>query len=1034
MYNSSLNASSSSLRHQLALANSQSQGQHPPHMSSSVAASSGTTAGSTSVLHSTSSTPFSSSTSLALPLLSSLDMLRASSSPTPDPAVLSTAASSAGPTSPLTGAASLTDPAAVTGASLALAAATSTDQSLVHRAAGALNAISLSPDRECAVVAGREVLKVLKVVDDQIKETLNLRTGSRLNLNLSSNDVKWSNSYAKNTVATAATNGAIVIWDIQKPGQKLDRVINEHQRAVNRLAFHPSEPVILLSASQDSSLKLWDLRTKGPARHTFECKAEAARDVQFNPSPGAAHEFVAAFENGTVQVWDLRHTAQYERRFAAHNGLVLAVDYHASGRWLATGGRDKLIKVWDLKRSPDGHAAAGGGGSGRPSTATSMRPTHQIQTIASVGRLAWRPSAAHMHLTSSALLTDYRVHVWDLARPHVPCAWFEDHVNVATGFVWADDQVLWSCGKDKRVIKRRFEGASYSPATHLPRAAVTWGPSGDLVASLDRPGGPRVGQAWVGKGSEGVEGQGPVKDVESFRNSVMPPGLFSRRSQRRVPPEKSASLPPATASSSSAHFAPGSSLSGNANYPSSSNAYSSSNPSTATNSSTIHDPTDIHLTPFQANQLTLHLTPAVPVPRGEFSDDVSALLYQAQHYKLKSGTPARFARACAHNARVAAAMGRFDQWRTWQLAGVALVPLVARKATSAPSPLHTHVPLVASPSPQPPQVPVHVAPAVTTDSLMVVGSAQSTMSTSSSSSTVIGLGVRRGIPTPPPLDPTMSGPPASLSRPPTRAASTQPPATSVAFSAPSAATFSGKHAPASTSGDPISLNELLGTGAAEEMVAQVLAHHADAGDVHVCATLTILLLDRGGDDDEDDDDEDGEEEPGLAGVARARAAQQGYRKQQDEIMASWPAWLVKEQVEEWFVDYIDLLHRFKLYPTAASILDRCPLPSVRARLQESTTIFTSCNMCFKPMVHAGHYARAYWVCERCQKLVNPCSLCHRVVKGQYVWCQGCGHGGHVQCLYAWFMQGNKECPTGCGHECRGTMVGAGAGGGGGGRH
>ena len=39
------------------------------------------------------------------------------------------------------------------------------------------------------------------------------------------------------------------------------------------------------------------------------------------------------------------------------------------------------------------------------------------------------------------------------------------------------------------------------------------------------------------------------------------------------------------------------------------------------------------------------------------------------------------------------------------------------------------------------------------------------------------------------------------------------------------------------------------------------------------------------------------------------------------------------------------------------------------------------------------------------------------VKGLYVWCQGCGHGGHLQHLKDWF-DGNSLCPTaGCGHIC-----------------
>ncbi len=84
---------------------------------------------------------------------------------------------------------------------------------------------------------------------------------------------------------------------------------------MNRISFNESE-FILISASQDGKMKLWDLREKRSCKLTFEGKSESGkafilmtswliqitvRDVSFNP---AFHfEFASAFENGTVQVF-----------------------------------------------------------------------------------------------------------------------------------------------------------------------------------------------------------------------------------------------------------------------------------------------------------------------------------------------------------------------------------------------------------------------------------------------------------------------------------------------------------------------------------------------------------------------------------------------------------------------------------------------------------------------------------------------------------------------------------------------------------
>jgi len=41
---------------------------------------------------------------------------------------------------------------------------------------------------------------------------------------------------------------------------------------------------------------------------------------------------------------------------------------------------------------------------------------------------------------------------------------------------------------------------------------------------------------------------------------------------------------------------------------------------------------------------------------------------------------------------------------------------------------------------------------------------------------------------------------------------------------------------------------------------------------------------------------------------------------------------------------------------------------------------------------------------------------HERVRGLFVWCQGCSHGGHQAHMRSWFST-NTTCPTGCGHQC-----------------
>ena len=59
-------------------------------------------------------------------------------------------------------------------------------------------------------------------------------------------------------------------------------------------------------------------------------------------------------------------------------------------------------------------------------------------------------------------------------------------------------------------------------------------------------------------------------------------------------------------------------------------------------------------------------------------------------------------------------------------------------------------------------------------------------------------------------------------------------------------------------------------------------------------------------------------------------------------------------------------------------------------------------------------------CGSCQRSALKCAVCRITVRGSYVWCQGCGHGGHREHMHAWFSRTSvlsQVCPTGCGHRC-----------------
>lgn len=126
----------------------------------------------------------------------------------------------------------------------------------------------------------------------------------------------------------------------------IDRVITDHARTVNRICWHPDHAYTLLSGSQDGTMRLWDIRDPNNCKVVFDGKNEPIRDVHF--SPFYSNYFAAAFENGNIEIWDIRKNSSYERKLSAtHQGPVLCIRWHPEDKnILSSGGRDRFIQVF----------------------------------------------------------------------------------------------------------------------------------------------------------------------------------------------------------------------------------------------------------------------------------------------------------------------------------------------------------------------------------------------------------------------------------------------------------------------------------------------------------------------------------------------------------------------------------------------------------------------------------------------------------------------------------------------------------------
>lgn len=338
---------------------------------------------------------------------------------------------------------------------------TSSERKTQHKTGIPIAALDISPGRTHAVLAGRDILKTIQVEEFTCTEDFNLRTNvityaathetsagaisARHRDQLPAQDVKWSHGNFGTTIATAAANGNIVVYDIHRPGVEIAR-LHEHSRQVHRLGFNPHSPPLMLSGSQDSTVRLWDLRKLAGERSVMTCQSnnrfsgnsDGIRDLRWSPTNGV--EFAIGTDNGTIQRWDIRKNNAPLLKINAHEKTCNAIDWHPDGKHIASGGADKNIKVWDFSSSD-----------------RRMKYLWQIRAPQVVINVRWRPACWSADKEGSAqwqctqIATSYdqeetKIHIWDFRRPYIPFREINRFDTPATALLWKSESLLWSVG------------------------------------------------------------------------------------------------------------------------------------------------------------------------------------------------------------------------------------------------------------------------------------------------------------------------------------------------------------------------------------------------------------------------------------------------------------------------------------------------------------------------------------------------------------------------------------------------------------
>jgi len=207
-------------------------------------------------------------------------------------------------------------------------------------------------------------------------------------------------------IATKGPSPDVFIFDIREHPSTPDPdqpkgpqvVCKGHTSEGYGLAWSPHKQGHLLSCSYDKLICIWDITEAGAecdAKHIYKGHDAVVEDISWHCQH--AHMFASVGDDRKMNIWDTRENKLVRTVNEAHSDDVNAVDFNPFNEYLlATGGKDRVCKLWDLRNLSQELYHFGG-------------EKHSVSVVG----VQWSP---HAETVLASWGFDRRVHVWDLAR------------------------------------------------------------------------------------------------------------------------------------------------------------------------------------------------------------------------------------------------------------------------------------------------------------------------------------------------------------------------------------------------------------------------------------------------------------------------------------------------------------------------------------------------------------------------------------------------------------------------------------------
>jgi len=252
------------------------------------------------------------------------------------------------------------------------------------------------------------------------------------------------------SLASGSEDSTIKIWDWELG--ELERTLKGHTKAVLDVAFGgPRGGTLLASCSSDLTIKLWDPSDEYKNIRTLPGHDHSVSAVRFIPSgaagaPMSGNLLVSASRDKTLKIWDVT-TGYCVKTLRAHAEWVRDVSPSFDGRWLLSAGNDRTARLWD---ATSGEVKASFLGHEHVIECCALAPATTYAHLAALAGLKKPPAGSSSGEFLATGSRDKSIKIWDARGTLIKT--LVGHDNWVRGLVWhPGGKYLLSCSDDKTI-------------------------------------------------------------------------------------------------------------------------------------------------------------------------------------------------------------------------------------------------------------------------------------------------------------------------------------------------------------------------------------------------------------------------------------------------------------------------------------------------------------------------------------------------------------------------------------------------------